>query len=358
MTAQMLVEHQPPLGRFIFNRPAQLNSLTLEMGRTMHRHLEQWLHDPQIHAVLISANGERAFCAGGDLRALYDSYQAGQRLHFDFLEEEYALDLLLHRYPKPSISLMDGLTLGGGMGVAQACRWRVVTERARLGMPEVGIGYFPDVLGSYFLSRLPGRLAEYLAVTGVQLDAADALCCGLASHAIAGSAQTQLIEALQQHNRPPGEQAHHIEQLLAALPPAELPAARLPARMEAIDRHFAANSVMAIRESLLGESNPALRDWAQECASLIQQRSPLAMAVSLELMRRGRQLDLQGCAELELHLIYQWFARGDFIEGVRALIIDKDKQPSWQPAQIEQLEAAHIDSFFAGFRQSSAQAHA
>lgn len=349
MTAQMLVERQPPLGRLIFNRPAQLNSLTLDMGRIMHRHLEQWLNDPQMHAVLISANGERAFCAGGDLRALYDSYHNGERLHFDFLEEEYALDLLLHRYPKPTISLMDGLTLGGGMGVAQACHWRIVTERARLGMPEVGIGYFPDVLGSYFLTRLPGRLAEYLAVTGVQLDATDALACGLATHAITSKAQMQLIEALQQNDWQPDEQPQQIEQLLAELPPVALHPARLPARMEAIDRHFSANSVPAIRESLLGENNPALRDWAQECASLILQRSPLAMAVSLELMHRGRQLDLQGCAKLELHLIYQWFERGDFIEGVRALIIDKDKQPQWNPPRIELLEAAHIDSFFAGF---------
>ena len=176
----VLAEVRNHIGHLTLNRPAGLNALTLDMVRTLQRQLDAWAQDPQVHAVVLRGAGEKAFCAGGDIRSLYDSFKNGDTLHQDFFVEEYALDLAIHHYRKPVLALMDGFVLGGGMGLVQGADLRVVTEKSRLAMPEVGIGYFPDVGGSYFLPRIPGELGIYLGVSGVQIRAADALYCGLA----------------------------------------------------------------------------------------------------------------------------------------------------------------------------------
>jgi enoyl-CoA hydratase/carnithine racemase len=179
-TDHVLAEVRNHIGHLTLNRPAGLNALTLDMVRSLQKHLHRWAQDADVQAVVLRGEGPKGFCAGGDIRSLHDSYKAGERLHLDFFVEEYALDLCIHRYRKPVMVLMDGFTLGGGMGLAQGCDLRIVTERSRLGMPEVGIGYFPDVGGSYFLPRMPGELGIYLGVSGTQIKAADALYCGLA----------------------------------------------------------------------------------------------------------------------------------------------------------------------------------
>ena len=180
MQNEVLAEVRNHIGHLTLNRPAGLNALTLDMVRNLHRQLDAWAQDPQVHAVVLRGAGEKAFCAGGDIRSLYDSFKSGDTLHEDFFVEEYALDLAIHHYRKPVLALMDGFVLGGGMGLVQGADLRVVTEKSRLAMPEVGIGYFPDVGGSYFLPRIPGELGIYLGVSGVQIRAADALYCGLA----------------------------------------------------------------------------------------------------------------------------------------------------------------------------------
>lgn len=184
------------VGHLTLNRPAGLNAVTLEMVRLLHQQLSAWAADPQIHAVVLRANGEKAFCAGGDIRSLYDSFQRGDTEHETFFEEEYALDQYIHAYPKPLLALMDGFVLGGGMGLVQGASLRVVTERVRMGMPEVGIGYFPDVGGSYFLSRLPGELGTYMGVTGLQIRAADALHVGLADWCVSHDQIAELDRCL------------------------------------------------------------------------------------------------------------------------------------------------------------------
>lgn len=176
----VLAEVRNHIGHLTLNRPAGLNAITLDMVRSLSAHLRAWAEDAQVHAVVLRGAGEKAFCAGGDIRSLYDSFKGGDTLHEDFFVEEYALDLAIHHYRKPVLALMDGFVLGGGMGLVQGADLRVVTERSRLAMPEVAIGYFPDVGGSYFLPRIPGELGIYLGVTGVQIRAADALYCGLA----------------------------------------------------------------------------------------------------------------------------------------------------------------------------------
>ena len=177
---EVLAEVRNHIGHLTLNRPAGLNAITLDMVRNLQRQLDAWAQDPQVHAVVLRGAGEKAFCAGGDIRSLYDSFKSGDTLHEDFFVEEYALDLAIHHYRKPVLALMDGFVLGGGMGLVQGADLRVVTEKSRLAMPEVGIGYFPDVGGSYFLPRIPGELGIYLGVSGVQIRAADALYCGLA----------------------------------------------------------------------------------------------------------------------------------------------------------------------------------
>ncbi|MGO4004163.1 enoyl-CoA hydratase/isomerase family protein [Pseudomonas fluorescens] len=348
---EVLAEVRNHIGHLTLNRPAGLNALTLDMVRNLHRQLDAWATDNQVHAVVLRGAGEKAFCAGGDIRSLHDSFKTGDTLHEDFFVEEYALDLAIHHYRKPVLALMDGFVLGGGMGLVQGADLRVVTERSRLAMPEVGIGYFPDVGGSYFLSRIPGELGIYLGVSGVQIRAADALYCGLADWCLDSAKLAELdqrLDQLQWHDTP----LKDLQGLLAQLAVQQLPDAPLQALRPAIDHFFALPDVASIIEQLRAVTVADSREWALATADLLQTRSPLAMAVTLEMLRRGRELSLEHCFALELHLDRQWFERGDLIEGVRALLIDKDKNPRWNPPTVQALDAAHVASFFSGFAQS------
>ena len=349
--SEVLAEVRNHIGHLTLNRPAGLNALTLDMVRSLHQQLDAWAHDPQVHAVVLRGAGEKAFCAGGDIRSLYDSFKNGQTLHQDFFVEEYALDLAIHQYRKPVLALMDGFVLGGGMGLVQGADLRVVTERSRLAMPEVAIGYFPDVGGSYFLPRIPGELGIYLGVSGVQIRAADALYCGLADWYLESdklSLLDQRLDSLEWHETP----LKDLQGLLAALAVQQLPDAPLHALRAAIDHFFALPDVPSIVEQLREVTVADSQEWATTTATLLESRSPLAMGVTLEMLRRGRQLSLEACFTLELHLDRQWFERGDLIEGVRALLIDKDKNPRWNPPTLQALDGEHVASFFNGFDES------
>ncbi|WP_339435342.1 enoyl-CoA hydratase/isomerase family protein [Pseudomonas orientalis] len=347
---EILSEVRNHIGYLTLNRPAGLNAITLDMVRLMTTRLQAWADDPRVYAVVLRGSGDKAFCAGGDIRSLYDSFKAGDTLHEDFFVEEYALDLILHHYPKPVLALMDGFVLGGGMGLVQGADLRVVTERSRLAMPEVAIGYFPDVGGSYFLPRIPGELGIYLGVTGVQIRAADALYCGLADWYLDSTRLTELaqrLDSLQWRDSP----LKDLQGVLAQLAVQQLPDPPLAALRPAIDHFFALPDVPSIVEQLQQVTVADSHDWGRATADLMQTRSPLAMAVTLQMLRRGRHLRLEQCFALELHLDRQWFARGDLIEGVRALIIDKDKKPQWNPPTVHALDASHVESFFRDFAQ-------
>ncbi|MHA6139641.1 enoyl-CoA hydratase/isomerase family protein [Pseudomonas mohnii] len=347
----VLAEVRNHIGHLTLNRPTGLNALTLDMVRTLQRQLDAWVQDPQVHAVVLRGAGEKAFCAGGDIRSLHDSFKNGDTLHQDFFVEEYALDLAIHHYRKPVLALMDGFVLGGGMGLVQGADLRVITEKSRLAMPEVGIGYFPDVGGSYFLPRIPGELGIYLGVSGVQIRAADALYCGLADWYLDSSKLATLDEKLDQlqwRDTP----LKDLQGLLAKLAVQQLPDAPLAALRPAIDHFFALPDVPGIVEQLRTVTVADSHEWATTTADLLETRSPLAMGVTLEMLRRGRRLSLEQCFALELHLDRQWFERGDLIEGVRALLIDKDKQPRWNPPTLQALDAGHVASFFQGFDES------
>ncbi|MCL6691337.1 enoyl-CoA hydratase/isomerase family protein [Pseudomonas sp. R3.Fl] len=347
--APVLVEVRNRVGHLTLNRPAGLNALTLPMIRILQQQLQAWADDQAILAVVLRANGEKAFCAGGDIRALYDSYRAGTDLQHIFFEEEYALDQYIHGYPKPIVALMDGFVLGGGMGLVQGAALRVVTERVKMGMPETGIGYFPDVGGSYFLPRLPGELGLYLGITGIQIRAADALYARLADWCLPSAQISEFDRRLDQiiWVHPPRET---LAGLLSSLANNRLPGAELKTLHPAIDKHFAQPDLAAVRASLQAESRPEYQDWAEQTVALLNNRSPLAISTTLKLLRLGRTLSLANCFELELHLDRQWFAKGDLMEGVRALLIDKDKTPRWNPPTLEQLDASRVDEFFDGFQ--------
>lgn len=343
----VLAEVRNHIGHLTLNRPAGLNALTLSMVRQLQSELDAWAADPNVRAVVLRGEGPKGFCAGGDIRSLYDSFKAGDSLHRDFFVEEYALDLCIHHYRKPVVALMDGFTLGGGMGLAQGAELRVVTERSRLAMPETGIGYFPDVGGSYFLSRIAGELGIYLGVTGVQLQAADALYCGLADWYVDSTRLATLderLDSLKWTEHP----LKDLQGVLARLGTQALDNPPLAALRPAIDHFFALPDVGSIMEQLRTVTVADSHDWALKTADLLATRSPLAMAVTLQMLRRGRQLSLEDCFAMELHLDRQWFEHGDLIEGVRALIIDKDKQPRWNPATVAELSSARVDQFFEG----------
>lgn len=351
--ALVLTEVRNHVGHLTLNRVNAFNAINLEMVRSIQQQLEQWAADEQVVAVVLRANGDKAFCAGGDIRELYNNAKQNPKLNDTFFSEEYALDQWIHAYPKPVLALIDGLLLGGGMGLVQGASFRIVTEKARLGMPEVSIGFFPDVGGSYFLSRLPGEVGTYMAVTGNPLGAADALQVGLADWFLPAEHICELDRCLDTMQW--GSSAHEsIRSLLNTLASKQASGAKLTGLRAAIEQHFAHTSVAEIIASLASETDPAVKQWCAEQISTLQTRSPFAMATTLEMLRRGKDLSLADCFRMEYHLAKQWFAKGDFMEGVRALIIDKDKNPQWQPASIEALEHAKIDELFAGFQTQSA----
>lgn len=350
--ALVLTEVRNRVGHLTLNRVSAFNAINLEMVRLIQTQLDDWAADDQVVAVVLRANGDKAFCAGGDIRELYNNAKEGNTGNETFFSEEYALDQWIHAYPKPFIALIDGLTLGGGMGLVQGASFRIVTEKARLGMPEVSIGFFPDVGGSYFLSRLPGEVGTYMGVTGNPVGAADALQIGLADWFLHAEQISELDRCLD--NMQWGHSSQEaIRSLLNTLASKRASGAKLTTVRAAIDQHFAKDSVAEIIASLKSETDSTIKQWSEELLATLATRSPIAMATTLAMLRRGKKLSLADCFRLEYHLGKQWFTKGDFMEGVRALIIDKDKNPQWQPATIEALDPAKIDELFAGFQAQS-----
>ncbi len=344
-SSEITVENRGAIAFITLNRPRALNSLSLAMIRQLHGTLRASADDTAIAAVLLRGAGDKAFCAGGDIRALYASLLAGDPVHQKFFAEEYALDYFLHRYPKPYIALLNGITMGGGMGLAQGSPLRIVGELTRIAMPEVGIGLFPDVGASFFLSRLPGALGPYLALTGTTITASDALYAGLADRYLDQTGLSQLEPALLAASPGPefGAELRQVVRDLATPPPG---ASTLAAHRAAIDTHFSARPVREIIASLRGEQSPEHRDWAQETLGILYSRSPTMLGVSLRQLERGRTMTLADCFRMELDMVQECFVQGDLREGIRATIIDKDKSPRWHPSDIDAVTDLQVDAFF------------
>lgn len=333
-------------GIITLDRPKALNSLSLAMVRDLTAVLQAWRGDPAIDAVVITSSSPKALCAGGDIRFFHEvgnqTPRGGSALLEDFFTEEYALNHLIHFYPKPYVALMDGVVMGGGMGIAQGgpdCRIRIVTEKTKMAMPEVNIGLFPDVGGSYFLSRVPGQLGTYLGLTGLTIGAADALYLGLADLFVP---QAQMEALAARIETTPGADLRAMIAAFAAPFEGGAGASELQAQRAAIDRHFSAPSVAAIMQSLAADSDA----FAQKALTAMRQRSPLMMCVTRELLRRGASLDVSACLRMERTMVRHNFEHGEVLEGVRALVIDKDNAPRWNPPAIGDVSAEMIERFF------------
>jgi enoyl-CoA hydratase/carnithine racemase len=342
---EVLSEIRNHIAFLTLNRPAALNALSLDMIVRLRALLDQHSADPQVYAVLIRGSGDKAFCAGGDLRALYQSFKDKGTLHREFFAAEYALEHSLYSYPKPFLAVMDGIAMGGGMGIAQACTLRIVSDRTRIAMPEVAIGFFPDVGASHFLSRLPGALGIYLALTGVQIRGADALYSQLADVYLPPAAIESLADDLAAMAWG-DDRAADLRGFVRGRAALGLPAPSLSLLRPAIDVHFSLPKVRDILASLDAETRAEYADWAKVSAQLLRNRSPTMLSVTLRQLQRGTDMSLAACFRMELGLAQQCFEQGDFMEGVRALIIDKDKSPRWTPSSIENVNDAMIDAFF------------
>jgi enoyl-CoA hydratase/carnithine racemase len=342
---QVLSEIRNHVAVVTLNRPGALNALSLEMILRLRTLFSDFSKDPEVYAVLIRGAGEKAFCAGGDIRALYQSFKNGSSLHTEFFAAEYPLDYLLYSYSKPYAALLDGITLGGGMGISQGSRLRIVGERTRIAMPEVAIGFFPDVGASYFLSRLPGKLGLYLALTGVQIGAADALYSQLADVYLPPAAIASIADDLSQL-RWSDERSADLRRFLQARAAAPLSLPTLPGLRECIDTHFSRASIAAILSSLESETRGVYGPWAQAAAQLMRSRSPTLLSVTLRQLQRGASLSLAACFRMELGMAAYAFEQSDFLEGIRAVLVDKDNSPRWRPGRIEDVTDEMIEAFF------------
>ena len=343
-TDEIIFAREGALGRITLNRPKALNALNLDMAERGLAQLAAWAEDSSVAAVLIEGVGETAFCAGGDVRAIYNSALGDGQLAADFFRAEYRLNRAIFHFPKPYIALIDGITMGGGVGLSIHGSHRVATGRTKLAMPETSIGLFPDVGASYVLPRLSGRLGLYIGMTGTRLGAADCLYAGLATHYLDTQRLADLPGALAAADWSGDARACATAVLDGlASDPGE---AALAERREAIERCFGGDSVEAILAALVAEPG----DWAAKTLAHLQGRSPSSLKITFEAYQRGATLDFDAAMVMEYRLSQACVAGHDLREGIRAVIIDKDNQPSWQPASLAAVDEAGLAGYFAAQR--------
>jgi enoyl-CoA hydratase len=333
-------EQRGALGLVTLDRPRALNALDHPMVRAMDATLRRWIDDPTIAHVVLRSAHERAFCVGGDVRAMAELGRTGRKEEArQYWRDEYALDYLIARYPKPFASLVDGLCFGGGFGLSGHGRYRVAGERLGFAMPEVAIGLFPDVGGTFVLPRLPGWSGTWLAMTGARIGMADAVALGLYTHHIPVARWPALIDALV---------AGEVMETVLAREAVRPPAPDLASLYPHIDRIFAGGSVVAIVVALekVGDGEGEVADFARLQLETIRRASPTSVHIAFQQMQRGLGLDLAGCLGLEFRLVTRLLDRPDFFEGVRALLVDKDQKPLWQPASLEEVDPAAIAALF------------
>jgi enoyl-CoA hydratase len=338
------------LATVTLNRPRALNAFTLEMYRRLDPMLRAWEEDAEVRAVLVRGAGERAFCAGGDVRAIYEAGRgiSGPRnLTSVFFREEYELIRRVHRYPKPYLAVIDGVTMGGGAGVSVNGAYRIATEKTLLAMPETGIGLFPDVGATRFLNLCPGHIGRYLGLTGARLGPADALYCGFATHFVPRGRVSEFVAALAGLVWRDGAEQEQIGDVLGSFQgdPGEPP---LIARRAAIDRCFAAETMEKILEALAREAVSGGPDgeWAAETRASLLTKSPTSLKVTLRQLIVGRGYDLEQALALEYRLTQHFMAGHDFYEGIRAVLVDKDQTPRWRPPSLAEVGNAEVETYF------------
>ena len=336
MMSEVLTQVEGKIARIRLDRPKAIHALTTAMCAAILDALETWRTDPQVEAILIDHAEGRGFCAGGDIRMLAESGAKDGAEARAFFHTEYQMNHRLFTYAKPIVAFMDGITMGGGVGLSQPAKYRVATENTRLAMPETGIGLFPDVGGGWYLSRLPGRTGQFLALTGHRLDGAECLVLGLATHYLTSDT---LDEAKARITAEPQRIAAILDELSAPAPDAKILAHR-----DAIDRLFASATLEGIFAAFEAEAG----EWAQQQLTLLRTKSPQTMKVSLRLLHEGATMptfedEMRQEYAVGAHVVQ----RHDFLEGVRAVIVDKDNAPAWNPATPEGVTDHIIDQIFA-----------
>ncbi len=353
----IILDRRGAAGVVTLNRPTALNAVNGGMVRMLRDALERWRHDDAVTRVIITAAGGRAFSAGGDLRAIYEAGRAGrQHESLAFWREEYALNAVIRHYPKPYLALIDGIVMGGGVGVSVHGSHRVAGDRFDFAMPEVGIGFFPDVGATWFLPRLPGEIGTYCALTGARLKAADAVAAGIATHRVPSAHFAELTEALCSRDG--------VDAVLAAFaspagsgpgdsekeaPSPNSPEGSVTEHRGAIDRIFSAGSVEEILARLDAEAAGAGGDasWSAEVAAAIRAKAPLSLKIALAQMRRGRHWSFAQCMQAEFRIVSRVVYGHDFYEGIRAVIVDKDNRPRWRPERIAAVTEDAVERHFA-----------
>ena len=318
----------------ILNRPKAINSLTHSMVKTIHSVLREWEQDDDVAAVVLAGAGDRGLCAGGDIVVIYHSARADGVEARQFWYDEYVLNAYIARYPKPYVSLMDGIVMGGGVGVSAHASTRVVTDTSKVAMPEVGIGFVPDVGGTYILSRAPGNLGLHAALTGAPFSGSDAIAMGFADHYVPHQALDDFARAIVDDGAVAALERHAVAP----------PSSELVTQRSWIDECFAGDTVTDIVAALRGhDAGPA-----NDAANLIATRSPTALAVALEAVRRAARLEtLEDALRQEYRVSCGTLRHPDLVEGIRAQVIDKDRNPKWSPSSLPAVSAADVEAFFA-----------
>ena len=329
------------LGIITLNRPTVLNALNFTMVQAIHRQLKSWSNASNIKAVVIRAAEGRAFCAGGDLRPMYEGFKQHDPALALFFRHEYQLNRAIFHFPKPYIALLDGITMGGGVGISIHGSHRVATERLMFAMPETGIGFFPDVGGTYFLPRLPRKVGTYLALTGAKLLSDDCVAMGIAQHKVSQANLPALLDALA--NRSYHGNAHQaVTEIITSFQTAVSPFS-LQQQQSCLDECLSYDTIEQINDALSSSSH----DICRNTHAIIMKKSPTSLKVTLRALLDGKRMDFDACMQQEFRLASRFLQGHDFAEGIRAVIVDKDQSPQWQPATIAAVTSGMVDDYFA-----------
>lgn len=340
MTDEVLFNQEGSLGVITLNRPGALNALTLNMILNIQRQLSLWQGDDTIHAVVVRAVSGNAFCAGGDIRSLYFAGQVNDAEQMQFFRHEYRLNHFIHHFGKPYISLIDGIVMGGGVGISMHGSHPIASERFVFAMPETGIGFFPDIGASYLLTRCPGYLGTYLGLTGNRLGPHDAVKAGLVKKMVSSEQMPALYDALMNEDLSIDafERVNQCLRRFSFVPAAEEVSQIKPL----IDVCFAHPTVEMIRESLQSANTV----WAEAVDNTLAQKSPLSLKVTLAQLQKAKGLSLAQCLQIDYDVVSHFMHDYDFYEGVRALLIDKDKKPQWHPARLDLVSEEMVQKYF------------
>jgi len=343
--AEILFERKGPVGLVTLNRPKALNALSHDMVTEFIRQLDAWKDDDGVRLVVVRAAGDRAFCAGGDIRKIYEQGKAGDPRQRVFFADEYRLNAAIKRFPKPYVALIDGIVMGGGVGVSVHGSHRVGTERTTFAMPEVGIGFFPDVGATYFLPRMPHHVGTMAALTAGRLKQADALWSGVLTHAVRAEDLDALTDALVEMGDPDAALAR-FARTADDLEPGEAPLAGLAGQVAEVFGKDSVADILAALDAMAAGDDAEAAGWAAKTAETMRGKSPTSVLVAFAQMRRGVDLDFGACMRLEYRIVSHILKGHDFYEGVRAVIVDKDNAPTWSPARFEDVSAAAVEAHF------------